>query len=245
MTFFRIFKPQKSSMRIIAVLLLMCGICWAQEPVVEYPDFDTVDSLYREDQFYIGFTYNILQQRPEGVRQNKFSAGFYAGMLRDMPINDTRTVSIAAGLGYSLQNYSQNLIVAGDSENPTYSIIDADQNFYDKNKLSLHFVELPIEFRWRTSTPESHRFWRVYTGLKFSYLVYSRSIYDGEPQREIVKQNADLNTFRYGAYLATGYNTWNFHIYYGLNPIFKKDAQLDGQPIDMKTLNIGLMFYIL
>lgn len=231
-------------MKLITLFLLAFGICSAQEPA-PYPDFDAVDSLYREDQFYVGFTYNILQQRPEGIRQNKFSTGIYAGMLRDMPINDTRTISIAAGLGYALQNYSQNLIIAGDANDPTYSVIDETENFYDKNKLSLHFVELPVEFRWRTSTPESHRFWRVYTGVKFSYLAYSRSVYHGEPQNEIVKQNSDLNKFRYGVYLSTGYNTWNFHMYYGLNPIFKKDAQFNGQPIDMKTLNIGLMFYIL
>jgi hypothetical protein len=232
-------------MKFLVALLFTAGLCVAQTPNPGLPDFDAVDSLYREDQFYVGFTYNILQQRPEGVRQNKFSAGFYAGMLRDMPINDSRTVSIAAGLGYSLQNYSYNLIIAGDADNPSYSIINEQQNFYNKNKLSLHFVELPVEFRWRTSTPESHRFWRVYTGLKFSYLFHSRSVYEGEPQNALVKQNADLNQLRYGLYLSTGYNTWNFYIYYGLNPLFKKDAQLDGKPLDMKTLNMGLMFYIL
>ena len=237
-------------MKFIALFLFAFTICTAQEPVQDslvfsYPNFDAVDSLYREDQFYVGFTYNILQNRPEGVRQNKFSAGFHAGMLRDMPINTKRTVSIAAGLGYSLQSYSQNLIIAGNENDPGYSTINEAENFYDKNKLALHFIELPVEFRWRTSTPESHRFWRVYTGLKLSYLVYSRSVFVGEPQQETVKQNADLNTIRYGVYLATGYNTWNFHIYYGLNPIFKNDAQLNGQPIDMTTLNIGLMFYIL
>jgi hypothetical protein len=33
--------------------------------------------LYREDQFYFGFTYNTLQ-KPAGVSQDKFSAGFQA-----------------------------------------------------------------------------------------------------------------------------------------------------------------------
>ena len=34
-----------------------------------------IDSLYREDQFYIGLTYNLLQKRPKGVSQNSFSSG--------------------------------------------------------------------------------------------------------------------------------------------------------------------------
>jgi len=38
-----------------------------------------VDSLYREDQFYIGFTYNSLFNKPAEVSQNKFSSGFSGG----------------------------------------------------------------------------------------------------------------------------------------------------------------------
>ncbi|HEX9981321.1 MAG TPA: porin family protein [Flavobacterium sp.] len=210
----------------------------------ELPDFTALDSLYREDQFYVGFTYNILQKRPEGVRQNKFSMGLSAGFLRDMPVNKKRTFSIAAGLGYSLNNFNHNLQIAkiGDDD-ATYGIIGQNAR-YDKNKMILHYIDLPIEIRWRTSTPESHRFWRVYTGFKVSYLFFDNYKFKGSGGDYAIDGNPDLNKFLYGAYLATGYNTWNFHIYYGINPIFKS-ARLNNQPIDMHTLNVGLMFYIL
>ncbi|WP_235921962.1 hypothetical protein [Flavobacterium phycosphaerae] len=42
-------------------------------------DFDAPDSLYREDQFYLNITYNILQKGPSGLRQNKFSTGLSGG----------------------------------------------------------------------------------------------------------------------------------------------------------------------
>ena len=32
-----------------------------------------VDSLYREDQLYLGLTYNILDNRPADLKQNFFS----------------------------------------------------------------------------------------------------------------------------------------------------------------------------
>jgi hypothetical protein len=63
---------------------------------------------YREDQFYVGISYNILQNKPSGFSQNSFSSGFTFGFLRDMPINATRTFAIAPGLGFSYQNYHQN-----------------------------------------------------------------------------------------------------------------------------------------
>jgi hypothetical protein len=62
--------------------------------------------LYREDQFYFGFTYNTL--KPAGVSQDKFSAGF-----PDMPINKDRTHAVAVGLGITYNNYIQNLAITG------------------------------------------------------------------------------------------------------------------------------------
>ncbi|WP_293896527.1 porin family protein [Flavobacterium sp.] len=207
-------------------------------------NFDAVDSLYREDQFYLNITYNALQHRPDGLTQNKLSPGIAFGFLRDMPINKKRTVSIAAGFGYTLAIYSQNLGIRESNGINTYQIFDSDVSF-SKNKLSLHFVDLPIEFRWRDSKPESHIFWRVYTGVKLSYLFYDQ--YKSKASIGDFKQsnNKDLNQFQYGVYVAAGWNTWNFYFYYGLNPIFKSSAKVEGQSIDMKTTNFGLMFYIL
>lgn len=207
-------------------------------------DFDAVDSLYREDQFYLNISYTLLQNGPSGLRQNKFSPGFSAGFLRDMPINKKRTWSIAAGLGYSLTVYNQNLGILSENGANSYQILGSTLS-YSKNKLSLHYIDVPIELRWRNSTPESHIFWRVYTGVKLSYMVYNQ--YKLDSSEGIIKQsnNKDLNAFHYGIYLTTGWNTWNIYAYYGLNSLFKSNAKIDGQTIDMNTAQFGLMFYIL
>ena len=218
---------------------------FAQEKVVKDEiNFDVVDSLYREDQFYLNITYNALQKRPEGINQNKLSPGFAIGFLRDMPINKKRTVSFAAGLGYSLAIYNQNLGISSSNGINTYQILDPDI-YYSKNKLSFHYVDLPIEFRWRNSTPESHIFWRVHTGLKLSYLFYDQ--YKSVSAMGTVTQsnNKDFNKFQYGVYLTFGWNTWNFYAYYGLNSLLKSSATIDNKSIDMNTTNFGMMFYIL
>ena len=207
------------------------------------PDFEAVDSLYREDQFYIGVTYNTLQNRPIGVTQNNFTPSFSIGILRDMPINKARNKAIAAGLGYSLNSYNQNILISENNGNPQYSAIP-DGTFFDKNKLTLHSLDIPIEYRWRTSVPETHKFWRIYTGLKLSYLFNTQSNYEDSQISYAVTGNPDINKFQYGTYLSVGYNTVNFNIYYGLNPIFKS-AELNGRAIEMNTLNFGFMFYIL
>jgi hypothetical protein len=202
-----------------------------------------IDSLYREDQFYFGFTYNTLTNKPDGLSQNKLSTGFSVGFLRDMPTNKNRTHAIATGIGLSYNNYNQNLAIYKSDQAPTYSLIAAETSF-NKNKFSQLLVEVPIEFRWRTSTYESHKFWRINGGFKLSYLIHDRSIFEDAQGKIIVTNNKDFNKLLYGAYLSMGYNTINVYAYYGLNSLFKT-AKIDGEPIAMKSLNIGVIFYIL
>jgi hypothetical protein len=207
-------------------------------------DFDTVDSLYREDQFYLNITYNTLQKRPSGIKQNKLSPGFCFGFLRDMPVNQNRTFSIAAGLGYSLSIYNQNLGIVNTNGTNTYEVLGSDIAF-SKDKLSLHYVDVPIELRWRNSTPESHKFWRIYLGIKMSYLFYDQYKLVTDNGTEKQSNNKDLNNLNYGIYLSTGWNTWNIYAHYGLNPMFKSSAKIDNQTIDINSANFGVMFYIL
>lgn len=202
-----------------------------------------IDSLYREDQFYFGFTFNVLQAKPVGLTQGKIATGFTAGFLRDMPINKTRTFAIATGIGFTYNSYNQNLSITKTGSTTVYAIIPANTE-YDKNKFSQLLIDVPLEFRWRTSTYESHKFWRIYGGFKLSYLAYNKSTFDNGNTKTVISNNRDFNKMLYGVYAAAGYNTWNVYAYYGLNPLFKS-AKINNDAVAIKSLNIGLIFYIL
>lgn len=203
-----------------------------------------IDSLYREDQFYFGFTYNLFQNKPIGISQDGFSTGLHLGFLRDMPINKNRTMAVAVGFGFAYQAYNQNLLISKNENTYTFTRIDNDVA-YKKNQFSFINFDLPIELRWRTSTPESHKFFRLYTGIKLSYMLYNNSRFIAREGNIKINNNENFNAFQYGVYLATGYNTWNFYAYYGFNTIFKSEAKFEGRAIELSTLNLGLQFYIL
>jgi hypothetical protein len=203
-----------------------------------------IDSLYREDQFYAGINYNSLLNKPAGLSQDKISFGFSAGFLRDMPVNKSRTVAIASGVGLSFNNYIQNMAITGSNNNPIYGVIPSNVN-YNKNRFEQLRVEVPIEFRWRNSTPETYKFWRIYGGFKLSYLLLDKSVYEDDQTKVIINNNKDFNNFLYGAYVSAGYNTINLYAYYGLNSLFKSSAKVNNEAIQMNTLSIGIMFYIL
>jgi|TARA_B110000977_G_scaffold197663_1_gene280775 hypothetical protein len=200
------------------------------------------DSLYREDQFYLSVTYNALINLPNNVSQNSFSTGVHLGAIRDFPLNKRRNIALALGLGYSFNFFNQNIRISG-SNPTTYTTIE-DSN-YSKNNFSQHFLEAPLEFRWRTSKADSYKFWRVYTGLKLGYLIASKSVFDDGSTLESQRNLKDLNRLQYGLTLSVGYNTWNGYIYYGLNPVFDHVSTTSLQPIEMSALKVGLIFYIL
>ena len=200
------------------------------------------DSLYREDQFYVSVTYNALIDLPNNVSQNSFSTGVHLGAIRDFPLNKRRNIALALGLGYSFNSFNQNIRISG--YNPyNYTILESYN--YSKNNFTQHFIEVPFEFRWRTSNAQSYKFWRVYTGLKLGYLIASESVFNDRSGSDTQKNLTDLNKLQYGLTMSIGYNTWNGYIYYGLNPVFNDVSTIDLQSIDMSALKIGLIFYLL
>ncbi|MFK7747685.1 MAG: porin family protein [Kordia sp.] len=224
---------------ILVVLSVQFGV--AQEEAMQ----DTIpDNTYREDQFYIGFTYNILQNRPSEISQNNLSNGIHLGFIRDFPINEKRNKAIGIGVGYSYNAYFHNLKAIETDTEISYQVIDGGESF-KRNKYRTHVVELPIEFRWRTSTASNYKFWRVYGGFKLGYIFSGISKFVSNDEK-IKFQNDDINRFQYGLTLSAGYNTWNFHVYYGLNKLFKDTTfTTDGEQFEMSIIKVGLLFYIL
>lgn len=193
------------------------------------------DSLFREDQFYVSISYNILQKTPDNFNQYSFSTGLSAGFLRDFPISENRHWAIAPGIGYSFNDLKQNIDFSSISNGSETEIV--------KSRILLHYFDLPLEIRWRNATPDSHKFWRIYGGFMASYLLNGKFKYEGSFGSGTENINDLLNKFQYATYLTFGFNTWNAYIHYGLNPFFDKDKTTTEN--NVTTLKIGLMFYIL
>ncbi|AXT61269.1 PorT family protein [Aquimarina sp. AD10] len=231
-------------------LFVLCFIsalsCFGQEIDVNQEEKKVLDSLYREDQFYVAVTYNFLLNTPSGFSQSDFSGGIHMGYTRDMPINKRRNIAIGLGLGYSVNLFNHNLFI-GEEENTEQSIFNRLNGVdFKRNRFNTHLVEAPLEFRWRTSVPETHKFYRIYTGLRVGYLYHFSSNFDqGDLQVRQTKID-ELERWRFGATFTFGWNTFNFHFYYSLNTLFDKNALIDdSDKVNLNPVKVGLIFYIL
>ncbi|MCG2610124.1 PorT family protein [Flavobacterium sp. SM15] len=211
------------------VLFPLCLSAQQTEEVIKTP----VDSLYREDQFYLSLSYNLVQNSPGIFKQFSFSPVITFGFLRDIPFVKSRRWSVAPGIGYNYNNIKQ-FINSRDlfQNDPTVASEDI------RTRITSHSVELPLEVRWRNSTAQSHKFWRIYSGFKARYVLSSKLVLDSSEGRTTEDVKSLINKWQYGTYMTAGYNTWNVYVYYGLNPIFKDGSKLS-------DFTVGFMFYIL
>ncbi|MBT8262142.1 MAG: PorT family protein [Bacteroidia bacterium] len=203
------------------------------------------DQNYREDQFYIGITYNVITDVPTDVATRGLSGGLHFGFLRDIPLNERRNVAIAIGAGMSIDRYGQTLFIGEAEDNESIFRILNSEIDYTTNYFSTYTLEAPVEFRWRTSTESSYKFWRIYTGFRIGYSYYYKSVFKQTNNNINQTDIPEFEKLRLGASLSFGYNTFNFYVYYSINPFFKDAITVENQTVDFKTVKVGLMFYIL
>ena len=213
---------------------------------VDVLDAQVVDSLYREDQVYVGITFNLLSNKPSGFEQNGLSAGVQAGVIRDFPLNKRRNKAIGIGIGMALDTYNQNLLIAAPSgsETSTFAIVDESVENVT-NRFTSYTLEMPLEYRWRTSTATKYSFWRIHVGMKLGYVLRFKSTYQDDVLDVAIKDIPEINKFQYGPSFSFGYGAFNFQAYYGLNTLFNDDALLNTEEVGIQVMRLGLVFYFL
>ena len=194
------------------------------------------DDKYLEDQFYASISYLRILNEPNQISQTGFSYGLGFGFIKDLPVNKRRNIAFGIGLGYGFNNNYFNVKVLSIPENDP-------NNELKSNKITTHSIELPVEFRFRTSTSKKYNFWRVYPGVKFSY-VFAQNAKLKQREDFDVSDVIQVSKFLYGTTISAGYNKWNFYFYYGLNNLFTNTEQ-NPYEIGISDMRLGLIFYIL
>tara|TARA_B100001057_G_scaffold489001_1_gene574431 strand:+ start:4563 stop:5258 length:696 start_codon:yes stop_codon:yes gene_type:complete len=207
---------------------------------LSFTQLDVIKESYREDQFYFGSSYFIQTEPIEDFKQNGFSGNFQFGFIRDLPLNSNSTKAIGIGLGYERNFFTSNIQPIESNGNIDYRIV-ISRFLESKNKISFSSFVIPIEFRWRRSSIDDYKFWRIYSGFKIkkNFPIYSNPSYGSE-----ITIN-EIENWTTSIYLNSGYNTWNISLEYDLNPILKNKKTSNGENLNIRFFRLGLVFYIL
>ena len=220
--------------------LIVFFLFYAVKPQAQINNDSIIGHKYLEDQLYLSLTYTLLSNKPATISQKGFSGGFSIGFIKDIPLNEQRNLGFGIGIGYAYNVYVQDFKISRENQATIFELAEE----YKTNRFGITSIELPVEFRWRTSTPEKYSFWRIYGGVKLAYLASAKTKFSDSNVELTTKNIPEFNRFQYGATLAAGYGNWNLYFYYGLSPLFK-NAVFNDEKIDLKDINIGLKFYIM
>ncbi len=204
-------------------------------------DETLADSLYREDQIYLGVSFAVLLSDQFDFKPRGLSRHFQFGVVRDIPLSENGQFALGIGIGMSFERYNTNVIRSDDfNSNISYTV---SRNLEDNPFLfSLQSLDLPLSIRWRNSSSKDYVFWRIYGGISFqwNYRIYAKK------EDMSFSVSKDIQNIGVKTHLSFGYNTWNFYIAYKLTPFFNPTSFSNGAtPFDISPLKIGLIFYLL
>lgn len=231
---------------LLVVLFTPIIAIWSQERNPSVTDtVAVIDSLYREDQFYFGVTYNLITAVPTGVSIRGFSGGTRFGFVRDMPVNKRRNIAFGVGLGLGFNRYGNTLSISETANGQTQYAVLSEEVSFESNRFSTAHIEVPLEFRWRSSTVSNYKFYRVHAGAVVSYSYWNRATFVQDGTRFKTRNVNEFNPIQLEATLLFGYNTFNFYAAYGITPFFDNSAKTTVEQVDFKPLKLGILFYFL
>lgn len=195
---------------------------------------------YADDQLYFAITYSQFYNQPSSVSKSRFSYSLSTGFMKDFILNKRGSIAFALGAGYGYSTYNHRLKIT-EANNQTNFELDGSVS----NEILVHNLELPFEIRWRSSTAQTYNFWRIYIGLKTTYNFDNTFSFSNETIAKNSFKNINAyKKWQYGLIFSAGYDAFNFHVYYGLTPIYN-DALIGNEAINTKIIKFGLIYFIL
>ena len=194
---------------------------------------------------WLHFSYSklTLLNAPDELQQKWNSQGWQLMLMYESPLGRRSHFGLAYGLGFTGNYWHTNLRITTNpgGGNLNYSYLPSDST-YKKNRFSSSFIDIPVEFRYRSKSDKKGRYFRFYLGGLVGYRIGSFSQFR-EGSYNVKHFNIDdLTRWHYGAFVRTGYWLFNLYVYYGFNSVFDP-SRSDNYPVGldkMQSLSVGI-----
>lgn len=200
------------------------------------------------DHFMVQLASNFWSGTPDSIDSHikglNRSANVY--LMLNKPFKTNPGLSVAFGIGVGTSNiYFKKMTVDIAGTNSNLNFINADNlNRYKKYKLSLSYLEVPVEFRFSAKPATPNKSVKAAIGLKVGTMLNAhtkgktlQSSTGSVISNSIDKVNSKsyFNTTRLAATARVGYGIFSLFGAYNLTSLFK-----DGVAEQIKPFQIGL-----
>jgi len=166
-----------------------------------------------------------------GLQTKWWSRGISIYFSWDFRIKKSR-VSFAPSIGYSCSNiYSRHGLWEDSSGTSFRKLEEINPNIaladYKVNKLTLQYIDIPLELRIRTNPDKFNNCWKFVVGFKAGIRVDAhtkeKTKIGSVVKVDVERRFPDFNLLRMGPTIRIGYSVVNVFAYYGILDVFKKD----------------------
>ena len=231
---------------LLAVAIILFGSLQAQDNGKVSRKIDL--SSRPGDHLMIQLSSDHLTGMPDSIskHQSGFSKGINAYIMLDKPFKASPKYSIGIGIGVGSSNFAfknMNIDVKSTATKLPFTAVDST-NHFKKYKLSLSYLEIPLEFRYTSDPLNSNKSLKFALGLKFGTLINAHTKGKDLQNKNnalvasyIEKENSKtyFNGTRFMATARVGYGIFSLFGAYQLNNVLK---DLVGPP--MKIFQVGI-----
>lgn len=187
-------------------------------------------SKFSKDRFAIdllgtNWIYDKNSARMNGLQTKWYSRGINIYFYYDFRIKKSR-FSIAPGIGYSATNIYSRHTLEEDSIGTYFKKIEKPDD-YKVNKVTLQYLDIPVEFRIKTNPDKLDQVWKFAVGFKAGIRVDAhtkeKTKINNVTKVVVERRFPDFSLFRFGPMLRVGYSSFNITAYYGVLDVFKKN----------------------
>ena len=200
------------------------------------------ESTIRKFNIGVGISTDIWLDLPSNMKARTINQGAQVFGMYNYRINESK-IYFAGGIGVTTHNlYSDNVIEDIKADSISFVKIPDEIN-YKKSKVSLAYIDIPLEFRIK-----SEKGFRIAFGFKFGYMINSHVKYKGNrlfaddeggfetDEVDVKVKSKDISeteTWRYGPTFRIGYKWANLTVYYQLSKVFKVNKGPEFYPVSI------------
>lgn len=187
----------------------------------------------------------FLNNQPGDLNLKVFSPGADVFVAYNASLVSGLCVSV--GAGFSSQNYNYNVSPLNynvDVQGNTHLVKIPDSISFSVNKISLSYVEVPLELKYFANTSNSLKSVKAAIGMRFGYLIDShtkyKSSYEGIVTTSKINKIKNIEDIRYGITARVSKGPVGAYGYYALSNLFTNKVFMNGKKVsNLSAFTLG------